>query len=70
MLSPAWLAVIVVVPLPTIVTVLPATVATPVLELVYETVSPELEVAESANGASPTSLLGKAPNVIVWLALL
>jgi hypothetical protein len=33
LLSPAWLAVIVVVPALTIVTVLPDTVATPVLEL-------------------------------------
>jgi hypothetical protein len=51
-----------VVPAPTMVNVLPETVATEVLELVYETGKLELAVAVSAKEASPTSLSAKAAN--------
>jgi hypothetical protein len=62
---PPWLAVMVVFPTPTIVTVLPMTVATLVLELVYETVKPEVAVAFKANGAAPYVTAEIAGNVIV-----
>jgi hypothetical protein len=50
------------------VTVLPLTVATAVLELVYVTVPPGA-LAESVKAASPTVFAANAPNVIVWFAL-
>ena len=52
MAFPGCEAVITVVPVPVIVKILPETVATPVSELLYETGSPELAVAVSANGTS------------------
>jgi hypothetical protein len=62
---PPWLAVMVVFPTPTIVTVLPETVATLELELVYETVRPEVAVAPRANGAVPYVTAEIAGKVIV-----
>jgi hypothetical protein len=51
---PAWLAVMVVSPAPTMVTVLPLIVATPVLELLKVTGLPEAPpVALRSNGVSP-----------------
>ncbi len=57
------------VPAPTMVTVLPETVATAVLLLVYVGASPEDEVADKVKGASPKVLLDKGVNVMVWDAL-
>jgi hypothetical protein len=58
----------VVFPTPTLVTVLPLTVATLVLELVYEMGRPELAVALNVKGATPGLWLGIAPKLIVWEA--
>ena len=69
MLLPAWLAVIEAIPAPTMVTVLPETVATAVLLLVYVGASPDDEVADNVKGASPKVLLGKAVKVMVCDAL-
>ncbi len=66
---PAWLAVIEAIPAPTMVTVLPETVATAVLLLEYVGASPEDEVADKVKGASPKTLLDKAAKVMVWDAL-
>jgi hypothetical protein len=52
------------------VTVLPLTVATLVLELVYETVKPEVAVALKVRGVAPYVTAEIAENVIVWEALL
>jgi hypothetical protein len=67
---PAWLAVMVVLPAPTMVTVLPLTVATLALELVYETGKPELAVALKVRGVAPYVTAEIAGNVIVCEALL
>ena len=48
------------------VTVLPATVHTGAVLDANVTVSPELAVALSANGAVLTAIFGSAANVIVW----
>ena len=56
------------VPTPTIVTVLPVTVATCGLSLEQLTAKPELAVAFRPNVTSPYVLAANAPNVIVWLA--
>ena len=56
------------VPTPTIVTVLPETVATAVLLEVKVTGNWELAVADKAKLASPKVLMGKAANVTDWLA--
>ena len=63
---PAWLAVIVVLPAPTMVTLLPLTVATAGLPDVYDTVNPELAVAPRENAASPKVFAASAAKVIVW----
>ena len=64
---PDWLAVMVVVPAPTIVTVDPDTVATAVLLLEYETVRPLDAVAVRLNGALPKTLPDRLSlKVIVW----
>ncbi len=52
------------------VTVLPLTVATAGLLLVYDTAKPLLAVALRVNGASPKVLAARAPKVMVWLAWL
>jgi hypothetical protein len=52
------------------VTVLPEIVATLELELVYETVRPEVAVAPRANGAAPYVTAEIAGKVIVCEALL
>ena len=57
-----------VVPAATIVAVLPDIVTTPVFELLYETVRPELAVAVNANGAFASVLSANALKVIVWFA--
>ncbi len=57
-----------VVPAPTIVTVLPLTVATDVLLLAKLTVKLEEAVADRGNGASPKVFAASAANVMVWLA--
>jgi hypothetical protein len=56
------------VPGPTIVTVLPETVATPELELTYVTANPELAVPDRVKGALLTDTADRAANVIVWSA--
>jgi hypothetical protein len=67
----AWVAVIVVVPAVTIVTVLPDIVATSVLLLVYVKLPELLDVgAVILNGASPTVLEGTLKPVIVGTAKL
>ena len=50
---PAWLAVIEHVPTPTIVTVVPDTIQTPVVDEAKPTERPELAVALIVNGAVP-----------------
>jgi hypothetical protein len=65
---PAWLAVIVVLPTPTKLIVLPLTVATLVLELVYETGRPALDTAVNVRGLAPYVTADIAGNVIVWEA--
>ena len=65
---PAWLAVIVVVPTPTIVTVLPLTVATAVFALAYVTLRPDDAVAPSVNAAAPYVFATRVAKVMVWLA--
>jgi hypothetical protein len=52
------------VPAPTIVKVLPETVATAVLSLLYDTVRPELAVAVSVIGVPPKVAGAKGANVI------
>ena len=59
---------IVVEPAPTIVTVLPLTVATAVFELTYETPRLEEAVAPRLKVASPYVFPANAPNVIVCAA--
>ena len=64
------MAVITVVPAPTIVTTPAAvTVATAGLLLVYVTAKPEEAVAVKLKLASPTVLAGSVANVIVWFVL-
>jgi hypothetical protein len=63
--SPAWLAAIVHVPTPTIVTVVPDTVQTAVVSELNATVNPELAVALTVNGMSPNTLSGSGLKVIV-----
>jgi len=58
-----------VVPAPTIVTVLPATVATWAFELVNVTTPPEDDVAERVKAPSPTVFVAKVPKLMVWDAL-
>jgi len=53
------------VPPDTIVTVLPATVQTPGVVDAKPTGSPELAVAEIANGVAPNTTLLKGPKVMV-----
>ena len=65
--SPPWLAVMVVLPTPMMVTVLPLTVATEVTELLKLTGSPLLAVAVKLNGTLPTCLPAKTPNAMAWL---
>jgi hypothetical protein len=55
-------------PAPTIVTVVPETVQTLVVDDVNVTVRPELAVADTVNGGSPKFLPPSAPKLIVWLA--
>lgn len=69
LLSPAWEAVMVVVPAPTIVTVLPEIEATLVFELEYVTDKPEEAVPLKVNDASPKVLDGRALKLMVWFAL-
>ena len=59
----------VVVPCPTMVTVLPITVATERFELVYVTVNPEEAVAFKEKGGSLTFFATNEPNVMVCVAL-
>jgi hypothetical protein len=63
--SPAWLAAIVHVPTPTIVTVLTDTVQTAVVSELNVTVNPELATALTVNGTSPNTLSGSGLKVIV-----
>jgi hypothetical protein len=60
-------AVIVVVPWPTTVTVEPATVATDGSLLVKDTLSPELAVADRAKDGAPTTTEASGPKSICWL---
>src|SRR6202000_643934 len=62
---PACEAVMLAVPAPTIVKVLPETVATAVLSLLYDTGKPDEAVAVSVIGESPKVAGAKALNVIV-----
>jgi len=57
------------VPLPTMVTVLPLTVATAGFELVYVTGNPEVAVAPRVIGASPTFTTESDPKLIDCVAL-
>ncbi len=66
---PAWLAVMVVFPAPTMVTVVPLTVATAGLELAKATGRPEVAVALMAKGPSPICLVGSGAKVMLWGAL-
>jgi hypothetical protein len=59
-----WFASMVHVPVATIVTVVPETVQTLVVAVLKATASPELELAEIVNGASPNTLSPSAPNVM------
>jgi hypothetical protein len=56
------------VPGPTIVTVLPKTVATAESELAYVTAKSELAVPDRVKGALLTDTVDKAAKVIVWSA--
>jgi hypothetical protein len=56
------------VPIATIVTVATDTVQTGVVLDVKLTASPELAVAEMANGAVPKATLPSDPKAIVWVA--
>ena len=67
---PGWFAVMVVVPEPTMVTMLPEIVATDVLLLLYVRGKPDEEVADKAKGASPKVLLDNEVNVMVWAAFI
>ncbi len=62
---PAWEAVMLAVPAPTIVTVLPLTVATEALSLAKLTGSPEVADALRAKGASEASLAASGAKLIV-----
>ncbi len=66
---PPWLARIVQSPAPTIVTVVAATVQTPVVSEPNETGRPEVAVALTVNGALPKVFPPRAAKVIVWSAL-
>ena len=63
---PAWLAVMVTVPGPTMVAVVPLMVTTLVSELVKETVSPELAVAERLTEDTDVLQSGIGEKVMVW----
>jgi hypothetical protein len=64
LLFPAWLAVMVVTPAATAITLVPLIVATFVLALEYDTANPELAVAVRAL-VVPAVTLASAPNVMV-----
>ena len=69
---PGWLAVIEQVPAVTIVTVEPDTVQTALVFDAKVTGSPELAVAVSVNGATPSVTVVSGPKVIVcdpWLTV-
>src|ERR1035441_6248872 len=66
MVLPACVAWIVQVPAATSVTVVPDTVQTGVVCELKLTVSPELAVALTVNGAVPSVLFESVPNVMVW----
>jgi hypothetical protein len=65
---PAWLAVMEHVPAAMIVTVLPATVQTPVVVEVKVIARPELAVALALNGDTPRLTLRNPANAIVCAA--
>jgi hypothetical protein len=65
---PAWLAVMEHAPIAKMLTVLPDTVQTSGVVEAKLTVSPEVAVAEIANGAAPKLTLLSAGNVIVCVA--
>ena len=66
MSSPARDARIVACPAPTMVTVLPFTVATAGVRLTKVTPSPDVAVADTANDAAPYVLAGIAVKSIDW----
>ena len=66
--SPAWAATMVHVPGPTMVTVVPETVHTSGVGLVYEIGRPESDVAASSKLPLPSLTFGRAGKSITWSA--
>jgi len=66
---PAWFAATVQLPSVRRVTVVPDTEQTPPVSELNVTVSPDDAVADTVKGGSLTAFATRAPNVMVWLAL-